>query len=40
MNLKNCPLGIFLDIFPYDNLADNRIARFSNSGEHGILVNL
>lgn len=28
MNLKNCPLGIFLDIFPYDNLADNRIARF------------
>lgn len=28
MNLKNCPLGIFLDIFPYDNLADNKIARW------------
>lgn len=28
MNLNNCPLGIFLDIFPYDNLADNKIARW------------
>lgn len=28
MNLKNCPLGIFLDIFPYDNLADNKVQRW------------
>lgn len=28
MNLKNCPLGIFLDIFPYDNLADNKVLRW------------
>lgn len=27
-NLKNCPLGIFLDIFPYDNLADDKVERW------------
>lgn len=26
--LKDVPLGIFLDIFPYDNLADNKVARW------------
>jgi lipopolysaccharide cholinephosphotransferase len=27
-DVKDCPFGVFLDVFPYDNLADNRVARF------------